>query len=185
MNQTTFHLILAGAIAAAVSVFASVDLYGHQNGHGHEHDGGMVSRVPFEPVTAEWLERFHGHLGPFVALGARMGEHAVTEYGMPRYFGVSAQVHCPDAPPPSCLIDGLQVALGTTMGKRNLVLVPSETVKALIVNEKTGKWAEYRIKDEILAKMKDWAERETDVEERGRILFAMPPEELFDVQTGP
>jgi formylmethanofuran dehydrogenase subunit E len=66
------------------------------------------------------LKEFHGHLGPYVVIGWRMGRKAMTELGVAKHFGVDCHVVCADEPPESCLIDGVQLATGCTMGKRNI-----------------------------------------------------------------
>jgi len=142
----------------------------------------MTSHVPFKPLSAEQLERFHGHLGPYVALGARMGEHAVTDRGMPRYFGVKVLVECPAVPPHSCLIDGLQMGIGATMGKKNLVHNIADDIQVTITNEKSGESVTYRILESTHQINKEWEEEGMGVEERGHKLFAMKAEDLFEIE---
>jgi formylmethanofuran dehydrogenase subunit E len=66
--------------------------------------------------------RFHGHLGPFMVAGIRMGILALRLLGHPGYRGIEAEVETGTATPLSCLIDGIQVATGCTTGKGNLVV---------------------------------------------------------------
>lgn len=62
------------------------------------------------------LKRFHGHLGPYVVIGYRMGKLARE-----RFAGkMSAVVFTGRHPPMSCLIDGVQFTTGCTMGKNNI-----------------------------------------------------------------
>ena len=143
----------------------------------------MVSHVPFRPLTIEELERFHGHVGPAAALGARMGEHAITTGNIPRYFGLTVLVECPAAPPGSCLIDGLQMATGATMGKKNILHTPAEAVKVTISDDKSGKKYVYTLKPATQALLKRWSEEKPDVEERGKKLFQMKAEELFNIES--
>ena len=155
----------------------------HSDGHDHSHDGTMTSHVEFRPLTEEELERFHGHLGPFVVLGAKMGEHAVTVHQIPRYFGLTVLVECPDSPPSSCLIDGLQPSTGATMGKRNIKITPAEEVKVTIINDDSGKKVIYKLKASTKALFKRWADENTiTITERGQRVFKMEAEALFDIQ---
>lgn len=64
-----------------------------------------------------WL---HGHRGPFLALGIRMGLLALRLLGSPGYHGIMAEAETGTKPPVSCLVDGIQVATGCTAGKGNL-----------------------------------------------------------------
>ena len=78
-------------------------------------------------------KEFHGHLGPFAILGRMMGDRAVQLLGGKRHFGIRTVVRCPDAPPPSCIVDGLQVSTGCTMGKRNIELIPDDEIVVTVV----------------------------------------------------
>ncbi len=114
----------------------------------------------------ERLERarqFHGHLGPCLILGLRIGEAIVRELGGRRYFGLSVVAKCPPQPPPSCVLDGLQLSTGCTMGKRNISLEPGEppiVVRAQV--EETGQSVAFQARPEALeralAKMKSEGE---------------------------
>lgn len=62
------------------------------------------------------LKRFHGHLGPYVVIGYRMGKLARE-----RFEGkMTAVVFTGKHPPMSCLIDGVQMTTGCTLGKNNI-----------------------------------------------------------------
>ncbi len=66
-------------------------------------------------------EEFHGHAGPFLLLGIRLGLIAVEKLGADgRMKKLTAEVHCPLRTPYSCMLDGIQVSTGCTLGKRNL-----------------------------------------------------------------
>lgn len=95
-----------------------------------------------------WLERrrkrgvaraFHGHLGPWLALGMKMGEYALQLVNHKGYFGVFVRAEVPPCPPCSCLVDGLQISTGCTYGKRNIEIVPSEGVKVTMADDKSGR----------------------------------------------
>lgn len=68
--------------------------------------------------------RFHGHPGPFLALGIRMGLLALRLLGSTGFRGIVAEVETGTEPPISCLADGVQVSTGCTAGKGNLVIKP-------------------------------------------------------------
>jgi formylmethanofuran dehydrogenase subunit E len=150
--------------------------------HSDHEDEGMHSRVVYQKLTPELLERFHGHLGPFVAFGGLIGEHAIQTYAMPRYFGVSVKVYCPAAPPPACLVDGLQVSLGVTYGKKNIEHIASEAISVLVTDVKKSETYEYTIKESAMKMLAEWEAAGMDVEERGHALFAMKPMEVLNVK---
>lgn len=71
--------------------------------------------------------RFHGHLGPFLVIGVRMGEIAKKQLGLKdeNRVGLDAWIRAPLYPPFSCVIDGIQVATGCTVGNQKLKIEES------------------------------------------------------------
>jgi len=80
--------------------------------------------------SAADLAAFHGHLGPFIVLGYRMGRYAKEQFCNDP-FEMSAQVYCSGKTPESCLVDGVQLGSGCTYGKRNIEIVPSPEIKVV------------------------------------------------------
>ena len=71
----------------------------------------------------EMIERgthLHGHLGPFLVAGIRMGLLALELLNSPGYFGIRAISETGNETPLSCLTDGVQIGSGCTTGKGNL-----------------------------------------------------------------
>jgi formylmethanofuran dehydrogenase subunit E len=150
----------------------------------HSHASGnsdLTSHIPFRPLTPEDIERFHGHLGPNVLLGVRMGEHACGVLGIPQHFGLSVVAACPEGPPHTCLIDGLQLSTGATMGKENISHKDSEEVRVTINDEKTGLTVVYRLKDSTKDQIKKWQTEKVSLHDQSMHLFKMKPEDLFEI----
>lgn len=63
---------------------------------------------------------FHGHLGPFLIAGIRMGLFALEILRSPGYFDLQAELETGTDPPLSCLTDGIQIGSGCTLGKGNI-----------------------------------------------------------------
>ncbi len=86
-----------------------------------------MKRLSIDPKTAdidEIVERavlLHGHVGPFLVVGIRMGLLALELLEHPGYFGLSAESEAGSTPPVSCLNDGVQIGSGCTTGKGNLI----------------------------------------------------------------
>ena len=78
--------------------------------------------------TIEDLAAFHGHLGPYIVLGYRMGRYARRHFCSDP-FQMKAAVYCTGTPPQSCLADGVQIGSGCTLGKRNIVIIPDDDIK--------------------------------------------------------
>lgn len=108
----------------------------------------------FESSDPTWMRaavQFHGHLGPWAALGLRMGiagREAVEAEG---YFDLEVLALGPfEVPPKSCLLDGLQVATGATWGKRNIDWQKADEVVVRITNTRTGQAVEIRPTKEMM-----------------------------------
>jgi formylmethanofuran dehydrogenase subunit E len=77
--------------------------------------------------TVEDLAAFHGHLGPYIVIGYRIGRY-VRKHFCDNPFDLRARVYCAGTPPQSCLADGVQIGSGCTLGKRNIEIIESEEV---------------------------------------------------------
>lgn len=131
--------------------------------------------------TVEDLARFHGHLGPFIVLGYRMGRYALRRLGNDP-FALLATVHCSGAPPESCLADGVQLGSGCTTGKRNLALVGSDEI-AVEFRHADGQGVvlrpgPYRARQSGF----DGPDPELALEDFAEAMYSMPDEELFVAQ---
>lgn len=73
------------------------------------------------------LAAFHGHLGPYIVLGYRIGKYVRGNF-CDDPFRMKARIHCSGTPPQSCLADGVQLGSGCTLGKRNIEIIPSGTI---------------------------------------------------------
>ena len=72
-----------------------------------------------EDKTLERLAEFHGHLGPYVVVGYRMGQVANREISEDP-FEKEAVAFTGRNPPVSCIVDGVQFSSGCTLGKGNV-----------------------------------------------------------------
>lgn len=131
--------------------------------------------------SIEELARFHGHLGPFIVLGYRMGRYALSRLGNDP-FALAATVRCSGEPPESCLLDGIQLGSGCTMGKRNLELAVSDEIavefrraggRAICL--RPGPYRERRSEF-------DGPDPELALENFAEAMFTMPDRDLFTVR---
>ena len=122
---------------------------------------------------------FHGHLGPFLVVGIRMGIVALKELNSGGYSEMDVLVETGTTPPISCLIDGIQVSTGCTLGKGNVHVITNEKPepKAVFTGVASGgKTLEIVLKPEIMEEiLKSGA-----VEEFAGKIATMTDEELFD-----
>lgn len=85
-----------------------------------------MEKLCIDPKTVD-LDRmieqgvhFHGHLGPFLVAGIRMGLLALEVLSSQGYFDIQAESETGTGPPLSCLTDGAQIGSGCTLGKGNI-----------------------------------------------------------------
>jgi len=95
----------------------------------HTHSHCKYYNITNDFSVAE-LAAFHGHLGPYIVLGYRIGKYVRGSF-CDDPFQMKAEVYCSGTPPQSCLADGVQLGSGCTLGKRNIEIVPSETINCV------------------------------------------------------
>lgn len=112
------------------------------------------------PTEADWerAEQFHGHIGPWLALGMRIGSDAVCELSLSSHFAVQVDVNCPLRTPFSCLLDGLQLSTGATYGKRNITATESspDAIKVVVTNKQTGRSLDFEVKPQACTLISEW-----------------------------
>lgn len=114
-------------------------------GHKPQLPQPDYERLDSDPEWLAYAAQFHGHLGPWATAGIRMGMAGVRQVGAKGYFDVQVICEGPCVKPPkSCFLDGLQVATGATLGKRNLSWVKAEKIVVRVKNTQTGRLVEIR-----------------------------------------
>jgi formylmethanofuran dehydrogenase subunit E len=107
---------------------------------------------PSDPAWLEFTVQIHGHLGPSVVAGARMGMAGLRAVDAKGYFDIEVWCEGPMArPPQSCFLDGLQLGTGATLGKRNLQWTQADQIVVRVKNTRTGRTAELRPTPALLA----------------------------------
>jgi len=116
---------------------------------------------------------FHGHLGPYLVLGLRMGVLAKNTLNT-NPFEIKAEIHTEKRTPRSCILDGIQFTSGCTLGKRNIDVIESDDIFGIFF--KNNSKLMIKVKKESLENV----EKVLDMEEYAKILFEKKDEELFD-----
>jgi len=138
-------------------------------------------------TTMAVLKLLHGHLGPYVSLGGRMGDYAVEKLGLKRH-GLKEQsdvrviVECEPNPPKSCLVDGLQASTGATYGKRNIFLIDSKTVRVRVINTETKKGLEFKLSERLQENIKKWFAEKVSLEKQSETIMSSNPQDLFIIK---
>ena len=140
------------------------------------HDHCQYMEIARE-YSVQDLARFHGHLGPFIVLGYRIGRYALRELGGDP-FSVQAEVYCSGITPQSCLADGVQLGSGCTLGKGNIDLIRSERVFCIFsAEEKKITITPHPFKP-LSPEDPDY---ELNIERYAETLYHLPDGELFRV----
>lgn len=132
------------------------------------------------------LAAFHGHLGPYIVLGYRIGSYAKKNFCSDP-FQMKAVVFCEGVPPQSCLADGIQIGSGCTLGKRNIEISVSDSLAVEFYAEDKKK--KIVIRPRSIAFPKQEAEDEDKDKDSERLIemlaedmYSMADSELFSVE---
>ena len=128
--------------------------------------------------TLKQIERFHGHLGPYAIIGYKMGEIANKTLGSDP-FSKKAVVWTGTTPPLSCIIDGLQMSSGCTLGKGNILVHPEGSPKVQFTNN-DGKQIEITLKPSIKQEI-DTTVTEENIVSFSEEFYRRTDQELFDI----
>ncbi|PWR69725.1 formylmethanofuran dehydrogenase subunit E family protein [Methanospirillum lacunae] len=140
------------------------------------HDHCQYMEIPRD-YSIHDLARFHGHLGPFIVLGYRMGRYALNALNADP-FELKAQVFCNGITPQSCMADGIQLGSGCTLGKGNIEIIKSESLFGTFCkDEKKIKITPHPLK----TLDQNDPDYELAIERYAQSLYDLKDEELFKV----
>jgi inosine-uridine nucleoside N-ribohydrolase/formylmethanofuran dehydrogenase subunit E len=105
--------------------------------------------------SAEWkacvmTDEFHGHLGVFSIVGAKMGIKAREHFGVGPDM-ITVVSYAGTKPPYSCLNDGIQVSTGATIGQGLITVAADQQTRPEAVFTCKGKSLRMKLKEEYLA----------------------------------
>ena len=95
---------------------------------------------------------FHGHGGPFMVIGLKMGLIAVRRLNSGGWFGLNCTASLHWSPPDSCVLDGIQSSSGCTMGKRNITVKEGHGISATFQSD--TKSLRITLRPEVYAEIK-------------------------------
>jgi len=125
---------------------------------------------------------FHGHLGPFLVIGVRIGSLAkrVLNTSASESSGFQVSAKLPLFTPFSCVIDGIQVTTQCTVGNQKLRVENSEAeISVLFKQQNSDKALEVRVNPEITRKLNDRFSEGASNEELAREIATLPEDKLF------
>ncbi len=132
-------------------------------------------------LSYEETVRFHGHDGPFLALGYRAGEYAVERLRPEGLMDIECSVETIASKPYVCVMDGIQGSTPCTVGKANLRLSKTSRSEISIAfrNRKTDEEIVLILRPDIL----DRALKAEDLPKEAEWIRAKPPESLFEIES--
>jgi len=116
----------------------------------------------------------HGHLGPYLVAGIRMGLLALRELESSGYFRIQAESEAGRTTPLSCLNDGIQIGSGCTAGKGNLQIIGEGAPRARFSTE-DGREITIELRREIVDSFPG-----ADLVAKSRELETIAEKELFE-----
>lgn len=128
----------------------------------------------------------HGHFGPFLTLGVRMGilglRELATRKGDP---GLQVTVSLEYVLPFSCMLDGIQSSTRSTLGNKRLKWKESKEIGAVFLNQKSGREVEVRVNPNVVQELRLKLANTKPVDEAVRQIalevWAASEKELFSV----
>jgi formylmethanofuran dehydrogenase subunit E len=141
----------------------------------HTHSHCRYYNIDSDFSVAD-LAAFHGHLGPYIVLGYRIGKY-VRNHFCDDPFSMKAEIHCAGVPPESCLADGVQIGSGCTLGKRNIEIIPSKSIRCIFESE--GKRIAFTPRPFPLPKRD--MDYEAAIEAVAEEMYHQADEELFEI----
>jgi len=130
---------------------------------------------------------FHGHLGPFLVLGVRMGLIGFRELGAKdNAEELRVTVMSKHSVPFSCVIDGIQVATKCTIGNKKLRVRRSSRIAAKFELQ-NKRWVSIAVNPVAFNKLKNDLHEKVSrkgLRKLAQLVASMPEEELFIVGRG-
>lgn len=128
----------------------------------------------------------HGHFGPFLTLGVRMGIVGLRELGAEAGdTQLRITVMLEHSLPYSCMLDGLQTVTKCTVGNKRLTWKESKEFGASFLFENSGRKVEVKINPaivhEVSLKLNKKHPSDKQVSQLGSEIRSKPENELFSV----
>lgn len=127
------------------------------------------------PPELKALSSFHGHLGPYVVVGYRMGQFARSEL----QGKIKAVVFTGSKTPLSCVVDGVQFSSGCTMGKGNISVKDDFVAKASFASADSS--IEIKLREEVKRDIDATMSKENE-EQLGLSIYRASVDSLFIIR---
>jgi formylmethanofuran dehydrogenase subunit E len=128
-------------------------------------------------------QKLHGHLGPFLVIGVRMGMIAKKALSVSdnQCTFLKANVKVPLFPPFSCLLDGIQASTSCTVGNQRLTIEDSEEICVNFVRQNAGRTVKVTLKPEVAEELKKKLSEDALTEEFALKIAGLPENQVFNI----
>jgi formylmethanofuran dehydrogenase subunit E len=127
-------------------------------------------------------EKLHGHLGPFLVIGVRMGKTAKKVLGTKGNSKLQAEATIPLLTPFSCVLDGIQAVTNCTIGNQKLRVKNSKKEIAVSFTLESAKAISISVKPEIVKKLMNRISEGSSNEELAREIARTSEDQLFIIK---
>ena len=126
--------------------------------------------------------KLHGHLGPFLVIGVRMGDMAKRHLGLDDKSSrnLQASVKTPLCTPFSCVIDGIQAATSCTVGNQKLKIENStKEISARFGLQSSDKTVKISVNPKVVDTLSEQMSKGVSIEQLAAKIARMREEQLF------
>ena len=126
---------------------------------------------------------FHGHLGPFLVIGVRMGMIAKRALGIgpKQQTELRANVKIPLYPPFSCILDGIQVTTTCTVGNQRLIIEDSEEMCVTFSRRDSNRMVKITFEPRLAEELKEKLSEDALTEEFALKIAGLPENQVFNI----
>lgn len=129
-------------------------------------------------LSIEEAARLHGHLGPWLVLGYRIGLRAL-EILEARHSDLLCTAYLPLKTPYTCALDGIQASTGCTLGKLNLKVneYPESDINFVFERKDNRKKVVFKLKEGVPTFLRELIDK-LGVEEAAKKVLSMNLQEV-------
>ena len=126
---------------------------------------------------------FHGHLGPFLVIGVRMGNTAerILNTNAMQLKKLEATVKIPLLTPFSCVLDGIQVTTHCTVGNQKLRIENSKEITVYFELQNSDRTLKVSVNPKIVEELMNEISKGSSNEELAQKIASMPENQLFTI----
>jgi formylmethanofuran dehydrogenase subunit E len=134
------------------------------------------------PLLIENAVKLHGHLGPFLVIGVRMGDIARKrlDFENKNSCKLQASIATPLFTPFSCVIDGIQASTGCTVGNQKLRIEKStKKITATFKLQSSDKTMKISVNTKVAKTLIEEMSKGASAEQLAAEIAEMQEEQLF------